>query len=90
MVVGALGVAIVGSLISSLYAGRLYGAPAAARDSIGAAAHVPGLREASARAFTDAMGIGLSAGAVLAVLIAPLVLVRFAPRRLARPARSAS
>src|SRR5215207_9171494 len=73
MVSGALGVAVVGSLITSLYAGDLpAGAPDAAGDSIGAATAIAAqappelgarLLAAASDAFANAMGIGLAVGA---------------------------
>jgi EmrB/QacA subfamily drug resistance transporter len=90
-VAGALGTAIIGSLVASLYASRLTGRlgqalPADARhsaeDSIGAAhvvaSRLPGsqathLIATSGRAYTDALGIGLSVAAVVAVSAAIVV-----------------
>jgi hypothetical protein len=97
MVSGALGVAVIGSLVSSLYSrdvdGSLGGLPpeaqAAAEDSIGAAsaiaAQLPpdaasGVLATTGEAFTQAMGVGLLIGAVLAALAA-VVVVRFLPAR---------
>jgi predicted MFS family arabinose efflux permease len=93
MVSGALGVAVVGSLVSSLYSSRLDGLPprvqAHATDSIGVAnaiaAQLPphaatGLLASAGDAFTDAMGIGLTVGAALLAVTALLVL-RFLPAR---------
>jgi hypothetical protein len=97
MVAGALGVAVIGSLVNSLYSNRVAGslgglppqAQARAEDSIGAAsaiaAHLPphaasSLLVATGNAFTDALGIGLSIGAALAVVTAVVVL-RFLPAR---------
>jgi EmrB/QacA subfamily drug resistance transporter len=97
MVSGALGVAVIGSLVSSLYSsdvdGSLGGLPpeaqAAAEDSIGAAsaiaAQLPpdaasGILATTGEAFTQAMGLGLLIGAVLAALAA-VVVVRFLPAR---------
>lgn len=82
MVSGALGVAIVGSLISSLYSGDVEGP---AGDSIGAAAAVaarlPGdegarVLASAADAFTDAMGVALLVAAGLAA-VAAVVVLRF-------------
>jgi EmrB/QacA subfamily drug resistance transporter len=85
MVAGALGVAIIGSLVSSLYSSNLEsapGVPAPAQDSIGAAsaiaAHLPpaagsDLLATAGNAFSDAMGTGLLVAAALAALTAVLV-----------------
>jgi EmrB/QacA subfamily drug resistance transporter len=97
MVSGALGVAVIGSLVSSLYSsdvdGSLGGLPpeaqAAAEDSIGAASAIAtqlppdaasGVLATTGEAFTQAMGVGLLIGAVLAALAA-VVVVRFLPAR---------
>jgi len=87
MVAGALGVAIVGSLVSSLYSddlrSSLHGAPSGATDSIGAASAVAhqlppragsALLATAANSFSDAMGSGLLVAAGLAALGAALVL----------------
>jgi EmrB/QacA subfamily drug resistance transporter len=84
MVSGALGVAVIGSIVSSLYAGDLEsaGAPDPAQDSIGAAtaiaAQLPpevGARVSAiaGEAFSDAMGAGMLVGAGLAAAAAVLV-----------------
>jgi EmrB/QacA subfamily drug resistance transporter len=87
MVSGALGVAVVGSLVNSLYsddvAGSLpAGAPEEATESIGAtaaaAAQAPpeiaaGVLSQAGDAFTSAMGIGLTVSAALALGAAVLV-----------------
>jgi hypothetical protein len=88
MVSGALGVAVIGSLVSSLYerdvdvAGLPPRAQEAAGESIGAASAiaaqlppVPGahLLESAATAFTDAMGLGLALGAALTLGTAVVV-----------------
>jgi EmrB/QacA subfamily drug resistance transporter len=72
---GALGVAIVGSIMSSLYAGGLSaGVPAAARDSLGAAFESgPAVADAAREAFVHAMSwasIAVAAAAALGALIA--------------------
>jgi predicted MFS family arabinose efflux permease len=68
---GALGVAGLGSLLSAVYgAGLPGGAPEAARDSIAAAAAVPGLHDAAAAAFADGMASVLLACAALVALAA--------------------
>ena len=97
MVSGALGVAVIGSLVSSLYSSNVEGslgalppeAQAAAEGSIGAAnavaAQLPpdvasGVLATTGEAFSQAMGLGLLVGAVLAALAA-VVVVRFLPVR---------
>ena len=90
---GALGIAVLGSLVSSAYrstmAGAVGGLPpaaaAAARDSVGGAfgvAHGAGpagtqLNALAATAFTDAMSTALVAAAVVALITAGIVLVFF-------------
>jgi hypothetical protein len=106
-VAGALGTAIVGSLITSIYASRINDdaasrpepARTAAKDSIGqanaVAAHLPHesgstLASAAADAFTTALGIGLTAAAVIALLGAFAVRrwlpARHAPKVIGLPA----
>ena len=90
MVSGALGVAVLGSLITSLYARDLpAGAPAAAEESIGAATAIAAqappelgarLLAAASDAFASAMGIGLAVGAALTFATA-LVVLRALPER---------
>ena len=91
MVSGALGVAIVGSTISTLYSNKVDGSLAlaphpasAAEDSIGAAtaiaSHLPpdaasALLAATSNAFTDAMGIGLLVASGLAAVAAVFVAI---------------
>jgi EmrB/QacA subfamily drug resistance transporter len=79
---GALGVAVIGSLIGSAYAGDVSGP---AGESIGAAHAIAGriggpagheLAESASRAFTDALGVGLTAAAAVALAGALLVLLR--------------
>jgi EmrB/QacA subfamily drug resistance transporter len=92
LVGGALGVAVLGSLMSSSYRGAMHSAPAAAQDSVGAAhavaAHLPGgaasaLQAAADGAFVDAMHIVLYVGAgVLAIGVA--LTLRFLPPRARR------
>jgi EmrB/QacA subfamily drug resistance transporter len=66
---GALGVAIVGSIMSSLYAARLpEDAPAAARESLGAALQVGGVADAAREAFVHAM----SRASIVVALVAAL------------------
>ena len=82
---GALGVAVIGSIIGSAYSREMTGAPDAAGESVGAAhalaEHVGGapgreLADTAGRAFTEALGIGLTAAAVVALAGALLVLLR--------------
>jgi MFS transporter, DHA2 family, multidrug resistance protein len=82
---GALGVAVIGSIIGSAYAGDMAGAPGAASESVGAAhaiaQQVGGetgqeLAGAAGRAFTEALGVGLTAAAAVALAGAVLVLLR--------------
>ena len=73
---GALGVAVIGSIIGSAYSGDMAGTPGLASESIGAAhgeaaalGGVPGqeLAAMAGRAFTDALGLGLTAAAAVAL-----------------------
>ena len=82
---GALGVAVIGSIIGTAYSRDMTGAPDAARESVGAAhavaEHAGGtagheLADTAGRAFTDALGIGLTAAAAVALAGALLVLLR--------------
>ena len=84
---GALGVAVIGSIIASAYSRDMAAAPEAAGESIGAAhaiaERVGGpagheLADTAGRAFTDALGLGLTAAAA-----------GRARRRAARPAAAA-
>ncbi len=94
---GALGTAIVGSLIASLYTTRIAdnlpplpeSARAGAQDSIGAAhvvasglpAHESAeLIASSGQAYTEALGIGLAAAALVAVTAAVVVKRRLPAR----------
>jgi EmrB/QacA subfamily drug resistance transporter len=78
---GALGVAIVGSIMSSLYAtGLPDAAPAAARDSLGAAVQVGGLADAAREAFVHAMSRASLVVALVAALGA-VIAWRFLPAR---------
>jgi EmrB/QacA subfamily drug resistance transporter len=91
MVSGALGVAVIGSLVSSLYTSDLEGAagvPEPAQESIGAASAIAAqappdagssLLATASEAFSDAMGSGLLVGAALAAVAAVLV-ARLLPR----------
>ncbi len=90
---GALGIAVLGSLVSSGYrsamADKVIGLPpeaaAIARDSVGGAFKVAKgigplgqqLNAAAANAFTDAMSIALIVSAIVALLTAAMVLVYF-------------
>jgi hypothetical protein len=82
---GALGVAVIGSIIGTQYAREMTDAPAAAAESIGAAHAVAGrigggagqeLADTAGRAFTEALGIGLTAAAAVALAGAVLVLLK--------------
>ena len=82
---GALGVAVIGSIVGTAYSRGVSDAPAAAGESIGAAhaaaERVGGaagreLADTAGRAFTDALGIGLTAAAAIAVAGAALILLR--------------
>ena len=94
---GALGVAVIGSLIGSAYSDEMRGAPGLAGESIGAAHAEAGqlggtagaeLAASAGRAFTDALGIGLTAAAVVALAGAVLVAVRLP--RVAAPVAAAA
>jgi EmrB/QacA subfamily drug resistance transporter len=78
---GALGVAIVGSIMSSLYATRLPDdAPAAARESLGAAVQLGGgVADAAREAFVQAMS-GASIVAALVAAFGALIAWRYLPR----------
>jgi len=92
---GALGIAVLGSIVSSAYrssmathvAGLPADAAASARDSVGAAFNVAQhagpagaqLNAAAAQAFTDAMGTAVVGAAVVALICAGIVL-KFFPR----------
>ena len=82
---GALGVAVIGSIIGTAYARDMTGTGGAAEESVGAAyaaaQQVGGtggreLADTAGRAFTEALGIGLTAAAVAALAGALLVLLR--------------
>jgi EmrB/QacA subfamily drug resistance transporter len=92
---GALGTAVIGSLISTLYASHLHDASpivsettrAAAEDSIGRAdqlaatlpqSQADSLMHDAGNAYTDAVGIGFTCAAAIAV-IAAIVVRRFLP-----------
>ncbi len=87
---GALGVAVIGSIIATAYTQDMRGAPAAASDSIGGAHAVAEqlggaagteLAQTAGQAFTDALGIGLAAAAVVAFAGGLLVLLRLPDSR---------
>jgi len=95
---GALGVAVIGSIIGTQYARDMEGAPSGAGESIGAAhaiAHRVGgvaghdLASDAGRIFTEALGIGLAAAAVVALAGAVLVLRRLPSDRVAVEERAA-
>jgi MFS-type transporter involved in bile tolerance (Atg22 family) len=82
---GALGVAVIGSIIGSAYSRDMTGAPGPAEESVGAAytaaQQVGGttgreLADTAGHAFTEALGIGLTAAAAVALAGALLVLLR--------------
>jgi EmrB/QacA subfamily drug resistance transporter len=82
---GALGVAVIGSIIGSAYSRDMTGAPRPAEESVGAAytaaQQVGGttgreLADTAGHAFTEALGIGLTAAAAVALAGALLVLLR--------------
>ena len=82
---GALGVAVIGSIIATAYSSDMSDAPEAAGESVGAAHAIAGqvggsagreLADTAGRAFTEALGVGLTAAAVVAVAGALLVLFR--------------
>ena len=82
---GALGVAVIGSIIATAYTRDMSGAPEAAGESIGAAhtiaERVGGtagqeLAGTAGRAFTDALGLGLTTAALVSLAGALLVLWR--------------
>ena len=82
---GALGVAVIGSIIATAYSRDMTGTPDAARESVGAAHAIAGqvggapgraLADTAGQAFTDALGIGLTAAAAVALAGALLVLLR--------------
>jgi hypothetical protein len=82
---GALGVAVIGSIIGSAYSRDMSDLPPAASESVGAAHAVAEqvggtagseIADTAGRAFTEALGIGLTAAAVVALAGALLVLLR--------------
>ena len=89
---GALGVAVIGSIIGTAYSRGMSGEPDVAAESVGAAQAVAGqvggpagreLADTAGRAFTDALGIGLTAAAAVALAGAVLVLLRLPDGRAA-------
>jgi EmrB/QacA subfamily drug resistance transporter len=95
---GALGVAVIGSIIASAYTRDMSGAPEAAGESIGAAhaiaERVGGsagqeLAGTAGRAFTDALGLGLTAAALVSLAGALLVIWRLPSDRSAKSRRIA-
>ena len=93
---GALGVAVIGSLVSTAYASSMAGsvaglpAPAqqAAEESLGAALMIAqqmgsagaGLADAARQAFVDALGNGLLVGAAVAAVAAVIVAIALPAR----------
>ena len=65
---GALGVAVVGSIVSSIYAGRLADAPEVVRESLGAAVQAAAFAEPARDAFVHAMSRASIVVAVVAGL----------------------
>ncbi len=89
---GALGVAVIGSAIGTAYSNRMADEPGPASESVGAAHAAAGqlggpadreLIDTAGRAFTDALGIGLTAAAAAALAGAVLVLMRLPSDRAA-------
>jgi EmrB/QacA subfamily drug resistance transporter len=87
---GALGVAVIGSIIGTAYSRDMSGVGGAAEESVGAAhmaaQQVGGtsgqeLADTAGHAFTEALGIGLTAAAVVALAGALLVLLRLPGNR---------
>ncbi len=92
---GALGVAVIGSIIASAYSSDMSGTPEAASESVGAAHAVAEqvggtagqqLADTAGQAFTQALGVGLTAAAAVAFAGALLVLWRLPSGRRAAPA----
>jgi EmrB/QacA subfamily drug resistance transporter len=78
-VAGALGVAVIGSIMGSYFTDHM---PAGSPDSVGAATAAGGsLAETAGRVFTDAMSVGFVAAAAAALLGAVLVALRLPDRR---------
>jgi hypothetical protein len=90
MVGGAIGVAVLGSLLSSGYRSHLDAdVPTAARDSLGAALHVAGTNDGLADAARHAFVSGMSTASLAAAAIAfagALVALVFLPARERREA----
>jgi EmrB/QacA subfamily drug resistance transporter len=104
---GALGTAIIGSLVASFYSSRVADAASglpsgpqdAVKDSIGTAdavaAQLPAdqgssLAHSAANAFSDALGLGLSAAAVAAFAAAVIVIRRLPAHAAQEPQRRAA
>jgi EmrB/QacA subfamily drug resistance transporter len=91
---GALGVAVLGSVLSSAYSSNMQDAPAAARESLGAAVAIAGsmggetgaaLTALARDSFVDGMGITLVIAAVVA-LAGSVATFLFLPSRATAPA----
>ncbi len=96
---GALGVAVIGSIIGTQYAKDMEGAPAGAGESIGAAHAIAervggaagqDLSVTAGRMFTEALGVGLTAAALVALAGALLVLLRLPGDRAATKAHASA
>jgi EmrB/QacA subfamily drug resistance transporter len=94
---GALGVAVIGSIIGSAYSADMDGVTGPAHESVGAAHAVAqqvggaagrDLSDAAGRAFTEALGLGLTAAALVALAGAVLVLLRLPSGRTPATTRS--
>jgi len=94
---GALGVAVIGSIIGSAYSADMDGVTGPAHESVGAAHAVAqqvggaagrDLSDAAGRAFTEALGVGLTAAALVALAGAVLVLLRLPSGRTPAATRS--
>jgi hypothetical protein len=86
MVGGALGVAVLGSVLSSAYRGGMEGAPAAARDSLGAA--LASGDPALARLATDSFVSGMHTTAIVAAAVAlagAVLAAAYLPREVRAP-----
>ncbi len=96
---GALGVAVIGSIIGTAYSRSMDAGPDAAGESVGAAhaiaervggRPVTELADTAGRAFSEALGIGFTAAAAVALAGAVLVLLRLpSDRAAAAPATAA-
>ncbi len=96
---GALGVAVIGSIIGTAYTNDMTGSPGPAAESVGAAHAVAeqvggsagrDIATGAGHAFTEALGLGLTAAAIVALAGALLVLLRLpsgrAPKAAGAPA----